>query len=364
MRAVHCIALLVPLLATAQVPVPIVTLEDRFLIFHNGRFEKMEPRPPAFTHAMDGQLIYRDHQGQLKVFLPEGRRLFLLDPRNDVVLRGTRHRVAWLAGDTLKTVREGHAVRIADHVALFEVSDSLVVVLDSALHELHVHWRGKVIPLATVQQGSDRPQWVQGTNTVAFFNKEARKLQAFQHGAVKTLCDSTDVGIVAAGGGIIGYWDGAQRAFYATWNGREEKLSELRPASAQAGEGLLAFVDGNGRLKCYEQGVLDTVLDEMPSDYWVKDSLLLYLHKGQLKLFQHGRSIVVEPYVPERWQVEGGLLAYLDINRELRGIVGGERFRFGSEANIATFDLFGQAVVYRSPLGNTVVATSRRNYVF
>ena len=106
------------------------------------------------------------------------------------------------------------------------------------------------------------------------------------------------------------------------------------------------------------------MLDEIPSDYWVKDSLLVYMHKGHLKLFQHGASLVVENYVPERWQVEGGMLAYLDINRELRGLVGGERFRFGSEAHIASFDLFGDAVVYRSPLGNTVVATRRRTYVF
>ncbi|MCB9183596.1 MAG: hypothetical protein H6591_06720 [Flavobacteriales bacterium] len=92
--------------AIAQVPVPFVTEEDRFMVFAEGRFEKLEPRPPAFVHAMEGQVIYRDHQGQLKIFLPDGRRLHLLD-RNGEEPRGTRTRIAWLSHDTLKTVREG-----------------------------------------------------------------------------------------------------------------------------------------------------------------------------------------------------------------------------------------------------------------
>ncbi|MCB9183598.1 MAG: hypothetical protein H6591_06730 [Flavobacteriales bacterium] len=84
-----------------------------------------------------------------------------------------------------------------------------------------------------------------------------------------------------------------------------------------------------------------------------------------MMLFDQERVTMVEPYVPESWEVEDGLLAYLDINRELRGIESGERFRFGTEANIAAFRLFrGKAVVYRSPLGNAVVATRRRSYVF
>ena len=119
MRAMLLLPVLASLVLRAQVPVPIITPEDRFLIFHDGRFEDMEPRPPAFALAMDGQVLYKDHQGQLKVFLPEGKRLNLLDRRSDVVVQGTRKRTAWLAGDTLKTVREGHAVPIAGHVQDF-----------------------------------------------------------------------------------------------------------------------------------------------------------------------------------------------------------------------------------------------------
>lgn len=348
---------------SAQVPVPFVTAEDRFLCFANGRFENLEPRPPAMVHAMDGQLVYRDHQGQIKVFIPDGRRMHLLDRGGSNPI-GTRKRIAWLNADTLKTISEGRARAIATDVADFGVSDSLIVLHDTAMREMRVIHRRATHIVATVEGGSERPQWLLGPDALVFFNKEARRLSMYRRGKVRVLSDSTDVGIAVVGGGVIGWWDGHARVFKAIHGDREHELSDLRPASAQAGSGLIAFVDGNGRLQCFQAGVKHRVLDEPPTAYWVKDSLLLFLDRGRLMLFHHGTSTVVEPYVPEQWQVEGGLLAYLDINRELRGMEGGERFRFGSEAAIDGFELFGDRVRYRSPLGMTVVASRRRFWVY
>ncbi len=356
--------LLASVLCAAQVPVPFITGQDRFMVFANGRFEKLEPRPPQEVHAMEGQVVYRDHEGLLKVFIPEGRRLHLLDSKAEGVVHATRSRIVWNNADTLKTVREGRNLVLTYGVERFDVSDSVVVYIDSTLHQLSVLWKNQAIPLADVFQGSERAQWMQGSNTVAFFNKADRKLFAFYRGSVRTLCDSTDVGIVATGGDVIGYWDGNDKRFMAFFKGGEQFISDLRPSSAQAGQGMLAYVDGNGRLKCFANGEVHTVYNGIPTGYWVKDSLLTYLDEGRFMLFKPSGSEIVEPYVPEQWKVEGGMLVYLDINRELRGIRNGKRVRFSNEANISWFDLFGENVVYRSPLGNTVVVTPRRTYTF
>jgi hypothetical protein len=102
----------------------------------------------------------------------------------------------------------------------------------------------------------------------------------------------------------------------------------------------------------------------MPAQYWVKDRLLLYLWRGGLMMCTGEGPMVVEPYVPEYWQVEGDLLVYLDINRELRGIRNGQRLRFGKEASIDGFQLFGDAIVYRSPAGPITVISDGRTYAF
>lgn len=350
--------------AGAQDPVPFITTEDRFMVFANGRFEKMEPRPPRRIFAMEDQVVYLDTEGGLKAFFAEGRRLHMLQSGGVGDVKATRQRIAWSSRDTLKTLREGHAVMLARNVEQFTLSDSVIVVLDSSEHELNALWRGRTIPLAVVERGSARPQWTQASNTITFFNKEARSLFLFYRGSLRVLCDSTDVGIVATGGDVVGYWDGNRREFRAMYKGEDRFLADLRPVSAKAGEGIIGFVDGTGMLKCFVNGEVHTLTKDMPSAYWVQDSLLLFLQDGELRLFNSNGAMKVESYVPERWQVCGNDLVYLDINRELRGVIRGKRVSFGNEANIETFDLFGGSILYPSPTGLQTVIRRGRSYTF
>jgi hypothetical protein len=126
----------------------------------------------------------------------------------------------------------------------------------------------------------------------------------------------------------------------------------------------VAFVDGMARLRCYTGGVVHKLTDSMPTDYWVQDDLLLYLQGGALHLFRPQGTVLVERYVPERWQVWGDRLVYLDINRELHGIENGEAVRYGNEAAIASFDLFGDAVFYRSPTGLMTVIRNGKKFLY
>lgn len=360
----HIAVVVLPIGLRAQDPVPFITAEDRFMIFANGRFEKIEPRPPQQVWAMREQVIYLDHEGRLKGFFAEGRRLHLLQAGGVGQVKATRDRIAWNSRDTLKTLRDGRVSMLAANVRDFSVSDSLIVVQDSARHELNVLWHGRTIPLAIAGQGSEGPQWVQASNVVTFFNKEARTIFLFHHGHVRVLCDSTDVGIVAVGGDLAAYWDGNRREFRIMYHGEDRFLADLRPMSAKAGLGILGFVDGTGALKCFANGRMHNLTTSIPSGYWVQDSLLMYLDDGKLEMFRPEGPITVENYVPERWQVHGSDLVYLDINRELRGIVDGERVHFGNEANIPTFDLFGGSVLYRSPTRMTTIIRNGRAYTF
>ncbi len=349
---------------SAQVPVPILTEEGTFLVLADGRFERLEREPPTRVLAMEGQVVYVDDQGRLKVFLAEDRKLHLLRTRPVEHVRHAGQRVVWQAADSMFTLREGRVHFLAAQVSRFDVADSLVVYHDSVRQELVVLWRGNVVPIAEVQQGSERPQWRTASNTVTFFDRSSRKLFLFEAGRVVVLTDSTDVGIVANGGGITGYWDDVSDRFMVREKGISRPASEMRPVSAKAGAGLLAFVDGNGALRCWQEGRLHLVTRNMPTDYWVQDSLLMYLEDGGLHLFRPEGSITVEPYVPERWLASGGLLVYLNINRELHAIQHGKRFRVGSESAVPTFDLFGDAVRYPSPTGTWTVIRNGRSSIY
>lgn len=348
----------------AQVPVPIQTDEGTFLVLSEGRFEQLERKAPTRVLAMEGQVVYTDDQGRLKVFLSEGRKLQLLRSAPVDELQHAGQRVVWRAADSLYTLREGRVSLLATQVSRYEVADSLVVVEDRELQQLNVLWRGSVIPIADIMQGAERPQWRTGTNTVTFFDKTSRKLFLFQGGRVQVLTDSTDVGIVATGGGLTGYWDDRSDRFMVREGNASHVASELRPVSVKAGDGILGFVDGIGALRCWQDGRIHTVTRTMPTEYWVQDSLLMFLLEGRLQLFHPEGNIVVEPYVPERWLVSGGSLVFLNINRELYAIHDGRRSRVGSESAVPTFDIFGDAVRYPSPAGTWTVIRKGRSFIY
>jgi hypothetical protein len=215
-----------------------------------------------------------------------------------------------------------------------------------------------------VERGTDAPQWSVGANTLTFFDRAAHSMYLFHHGETRLLADSTDMGIAVNGLDVVGYWDGQTKQFKVLHGSKEEVASETRPVSAKAGRRMLAFVDGGGRLRCSTPDGLFTLTDTMPTAYWVQDDLLLYLQGGSLMLFHKDGPQVVEPYVPERWQVWDDRLVYLDINRELRGIEAGRRVRYGNEAAIPRFDVYGDAVVYPSPTGFITVVRRGKKYLY
>lgn len=367
MNMKQCLALLPLLLAKAAFAqvVPFVSDLERTMLFADKHFLEADARPAKAMYGMSDALLYTDHAGSLCYYTVEAHRAQVLERRAVDELQVSGDRAAWRMADTLKLLRGGRGQLIATGVERFRVSDSLIVLIDSIAHELVVHWRGQRIPLATVEQGSERPQWTQGANTVTFYDRSRRSVFLFHRGVVRTLTNSTDVGIAVNGNDIVGYWDDVRDEFKGEAGGPPVKLSGMKPITAQAGDGVIAFLDGTLKLKAWKGGDVLQLTDSMPAQYWVKDRTLIYLWAGRLMMLTDNGPVAVEEYVPEHWQVCGDRLVYLDINRELRSLRGnGDRERFGNESAIDSFRLFGDAVVYRSPTGPITIATERRTYIF
>ncbi|HRH37454.1 MAG TPA: hypothetical protein PK760_03865 [Flavobacteriales bacterium] len=350
--------------AGAQIPVPFVSNTERFMVFCEKHFEEVDARPPQQVFAMEGQLVYVSHDGELKVYDVEPGKKQVLETNAPSDVQATRNRIAWLNGDVLRTIRGGVSTSISNGVARYQVSDSLIVLEDTVERKLGVVWRNKLHYVADLYPDGERIKWSLGSNTLSWFDRKARKLGYFRRGEEGVLCDSADIGLSVAGGDVIGYWDDHAKQLLALANGAPIFLSDTRPVSMQAGNGMLAYVDGLGKLKCFVDGKVNTVMSDIPSGYWLKDEVLVYLDNGTFKLFTRHGAMTVENYVPEKWLVEGDALVYLDMNRELRGVIDGKRVRFGSEANIADFQLYGSMVVHRNQQGNTVVATAKRTFIF
>jgi len=264
---------------------------------------------------------------------------------------GSDHHVAWRSGSALKVAKENGAEVLTTNVGTFTVQDSLVAYHDLKESELRVWWRDRLITVAGVERGAEAPQWQAGSNTLVFYDRSRLRVSLFHRGEVKVLYDSTDMAVVAAGGDMVAFWDDGVDVFRVFDHGKLEDLEQFRPISFKVGDGVLAYVTHSGAFKVHRGGVTRTLQGEPPTEYWAQDSVVLYVHKGRLISESLGSPDVIERYVPEQWQVDGGTLTYLDLDRGIRRWSFGDRERIAKGMATQRFERWGDVVLWKGEDG-------------
>ncbi len=338
------IALLVPGRCTAQGVAPFVTPSGRFVLFDQGRFHDLALEAPRDLVVAEDKVVHVTAAGELK--LVQNGSAYTMEPGAPDLLRSAGRTIAYTRGGILKLAEPTRPRELSASVGRVIVRDSLVLFHDRTDATVNVHWKGRTFPLAGLPDTLDVPEaWV-GSNTAVLFDRAARTAYRFHHGALEPLVDSTDAVTVAAGGDLIGFSDDRSRSLHLWHHGRTTTLEPLVPQGMQAGEGLLAYASGGGSFKCWSGGRVHALLDHVPTAWMVRDSLLVVVDAGALKVFHDGALQVVERYVPEQWVVQGGVITYLDLNREVRRYAQGRRTAVSREAGVARFDVYGDTVVY------------------
>jgi hypothetical protein len=349
--------LVLPAWVMTKAQAPFVTSEDRFMVFSNGRFEKLEPRPPRRVFPMEGQVIYEDHDGRMKVFLSTGRKLYMLQKEGVGEVKATRQQLAWLATDTLKQVKAGRPEIVAIGVTSFSVFEQGIAY--QSQDGPHILWRERTTALPL----HDMDELLVGGNTM-LLTDTMDNLILFHDGVLDLVSNGNDAEPLAAGRNVAAWWEPG-KGLVIHHAGRAEQVIQQRPVEIQAGHDLVAFRFDHPGLHAAVNGELRIISDATPSFFQVVDELVIYLLEGRLHIFSEGGTHVVENYVPEWWEVHGDRLVYLDINREMRGVQGdGTRLRLGKEPAVTDPAQFGEMVRYTSPTGNVTVIHGKRTYIF
>lgn len=343
--------------------VPISMPDGRFVVWDQGRFEVLAEQAPAATYPGPGPLVLGNEAGELVAVQDDLRKVQVLQQQGaDSVLRAGRN-VAWRAGDSLKVFTGGRVQLLTPRSGRFTVGDSLVVFHDRADDRLKVWWRAAVHVVADVGRGAERPQWTNGSNTLLFHDRSAGRLFLFHRGLLKVLCDSCPNARVAAGGDLVAFVDGDDR--FVVWDrGARQVVSEAPPRQFQAGQGLVGFTDLAGRLRLYRNGSVRTLTDTMPSMFTVRDSLMLYVERGQWRTELDGSPVTLSEHIPERWQVRGASVTWLDLDRGIRRYRQGKEEQLTRDGAYPWFEVHGGAVLYPGHRGERNVWHTGRTDVF
>lgn len=138
--------------SNAQIVAPFISNVERFMVFGDKRFKEVDVRPPQHFWPMDRALFFQDHSGQLVYYSLEGGQAQIVEPHEPDTIQVSGDRVAWLRGDTLKTLRSGRPLYFGNCRFPVLRNSSLIVYHDSSEHELMVVWRGQRLPLAKLDK--------------------------------------------------------------------------------------------------------------------------------------------------------------------------------------------------------------------
>ena len=360
-RSVFLICPLVVALSTcAQTIVPYTSQGGRFGVFHEGAFEELETRAPKAVYPNGDRLFYVSQEGDLRAFV-DGHAL-VIQRGEPSEIQTSRGQFAWKQGEALRVVRDGRPETICHDVGTFSVQDSLVVFHNEIDRTLNVYWRGRSFPIADLLLANDAPQWKAGSNTMAFYDRDQRKIILFYRGEMIDLCYGADYALVVASADMAAYMDDGDNIFRVFDRGERIELEDLRPVDFNAGSGIVGYVSGTGKFRCYDGRNVITLSSDAPTRYDIQDSVITWVEDGQWKTLNAGKADVIERYVPESWQVSGALIAYQDLNRELRIYHRGQRITVTKEAGVKRFELHGAAVVWQSNSGTTKVWSNGKVY--
>lgn len=346
--------------AHAQTAVPYVNANDHFGVFQSGSFHELTTKPPLAVYPNADRLGFVTAEGDLDLWSNNGlMNLFHGSATDTSMLKGMvvagRGPFVWKQGSALYVAQEKGPWLLADHAGGYTVRDSLVAFHDLDDSTLNVYWRGRTFPVADVAKASEALQWKAGSNTLVFYDRGERTLHLVYRGGTQVLCDSADYGHVAPGGDVVAYWDDGDDAFMIFDRGERVNVEPFAPLSFKAGDGVVAWVSAGGAFRCYINRKIMAITPGTPTDYFVQDSTITWVDKGEWRTFHNGLVETIERYVPENWQVSGTMIAYQDLNRELRIFRNGERIVVTHEPGIKRFMLVGDAVVWQSDTGTVNV---------
>ena len=331
---------------------------DGFGVFQAGSFIPLEQQRPLASWPLGDRLAYATRDGRLMLFL-DGQVSTLTTglPADSAALhdrvKASRTMIAWRQGSTLQVTRTDRPIGLGREVGAFSVHDSLVVFHDLADGVLNVYWKGRSFPVADVARTAEAPQWKAGANTLVFHDRSTRKLHLCYRGELTVLCDSADYALVSPGMDVVAYVDDAAGTFRVFHGGRTKDVEQLRPVRFMAGDGHVAYLSATGALRRYTAAGVQELARSFPTDMFVQDSVVTWVDKGRWYTVNGSSVDVIEPYLPESWQVRGSTILYPDLDRELRAYRSGQRTEVDRSSDLRSYLLLQDAVV-RTSMDGTV----------
>ncbi len=325
---------------------------DRFFVFDMGIEERLEHYKINSFQVGGNCLLYVDYSSNFKVYY-EGQ-VSQLEEMEPTSYFATDYLAAWSVFNVLKIFEEGEQKVLCSNVDHYIVEDSLVVYHDKVQKQLNVYHQGQTITLEDGLIQWPIRSYRSGDNIFAYITSFDDKFKIYYRGRLLVINDFVRETVYKAGRDVVAYMNQPTNAFVAFYQGDFYILDQFMPESFQVGDGMVAFIDNNGKFKIFEGGDLKQISSFTPDFYELTDSTLVFSEDGFLKTWCDGRVYEVERYIPELYKVSERTIAYIDINRRIKAFRKCERLNISYEM-VNSLDMIRNLIIYNVGVNTTKI---------
>ena len=325
---------------------------DRFFVFDTGIEERLEHYKINSCQVGGTCLLYVDYSNNFKVYY-EGQ-VSQLEEMEPTSYFATDYLAAWSIFNVLKVFEEGEQKTLCSNVDHYIVEDSLVVYHDKVQKQLNVYHMGQTITLEDGLMQWPIRSYRSGDNIFAYITSFDDKFKIYYRGQLLEINDFVRETVYKAGRDVVAYMNQPTNAFVAFYQGDFYILDQFMPESFQVGDGMVAFIDNNGKFKIFEGGDLKQISSFTPEFYELTDSTLVFGEDGFLKTWCDGQVFEVERYIPELYRVSERTIAYIDINRRIKAFRKCEKMNISYEM-VNSLNMIRNLIIFNVGVNTTKI---------
>lgn len=309
-----------------------------FYIFDKGKTIQAEYLPVR-KFSIGGQcLLYVDSQNHLKMYY-KGK-ITTLEVNQVTRFEAMNYLSVYSIGDIVKIIENGEVTTISTYAAQYLAEDSLVAFYDRGQQLLAVYYKGRIQMLEDGLTGRTNVLFKAGDNIMAYVSLRTGDLTVFQNGQTRQILPFVQGGSFKVGRDVVAYVAPSEQNFRAFYKGNDYVLEDFPPASYQAGDELVAYIDNSGSFKVFSDGETTQITSFPPDFYQVRNKMIIYGEQGYLKVWYDNNPYLLETYIPNDWKADWNTIVYRDLNKNIKIFSKGD-------SKILTNDLAEKIELYR-----------------
>jgi hypothetical protein len=323
-----------------------------FFIFDHGKSIKVEDIQVQ-SFAIGGEcVLYIDSQGHLKIY--RNGLVSNLEVGGAAKYYATDHLAVYQIFDQLVVVIDNIPVTLCRRCPVYDVQDSLIVFYDDDSKSLKIYYKDTVSEIESGLIGMPITSLRSGDNIIAYISSRTKNFKIWYGGENHTILYNIDRINFKAGRDIVAYTNNLDNTFHAWYKGADYKLDEFMPKSFKVGNGFVAYVDYSGEFKVFYKGEITLISNYAPDDYFTDDNLLVFTEYNYFKVFCKGKTYELEGFVPKNYTYDWNTLAYLDNSNRIWVFTGDEK-KYLTNDFIESFNIYRDMIIMQAKVDRNII---------